>query len=145
MTDLYIDHTGDIAVSPSGDLALTLTTWRNDVQQAYVRLMTDEGDFLLYPELGATLSKLWGMPQSPATGQYGSALIASALDREGRFIGKKIQINPVPTGQQSIRFDVFITSGSREQVRLSVEQSLGAGVSGDYDIGDYYDEGIPFD
>lgn len=122
--DLYIDESGDIRPSPSGDLAETPTTWRDDVQQAYVRIMTDEGDWLINPQLGASLSKLYGMPQSPQTAEVGKQLIQAALDREGRFIGKPVTINAVPTGYQTIRFDVMITSGSREQIRLSVEQNL---------------------
>lgn len=125
MPDLYMSEDGDIAVSPEGDLALTYSSWRHDLQQAYIRAMTDEGDYLLYPELGASLSKLFGMPQSPQTGNEGVNRLQAAFDREAAFVGKKIEINAVPTGYQSIRFDIFITSGSREQVRLSVEQSLG--------------------
>jgi hypothetical protein len=123
--DLYFTSDGDLAMSPSGDLAITETPWRDDVQQAYIRVMTDEGDYLLYPNLGASLSTLYGMPQSPETGSYGESLIVSALNREGRFSGKPFSVNAVPTGPQSIRFDVDITSGSREAIRLSVEQNLG--------------------
>lgn len=125
--DLYFNESGDIQPSPSGDIATTSTTWRDDVQQAYIRIMTDEGDYVLYPELGATLSNLWGMPQSPETGNMGSDLITSALDREGRFRGKPYSVNAVPTGFQTIRFDVSITSGSREAIVLSVEQNLQIG------------------
>jgi phage baseplate assembly protein W len=125
MSDLYITEDGDLAISTSGDIAMTDSIWRDDVQQAYVRIMTDPGDFLLYRDLGAGLSRLYGMPQTPATGQIGANLIQSALDREGRFRGKPIQITPVPISHQSIRFDVAITSGAREQIKLSVEQNLG--------------------
>ena len=65
------------------------------------------------------------MPQSPETGQRGVELISAALDREGRFIGKQYTVNAVPTGLQTIRFDVSIISGSQGQLVLSVEQNLG--------------------
>lgn len=123
--DLYFTSNGDLAMSPSGDIAITDTPWRDDVQQAYIRVMTDEGDYLLYPRLGASLSTLYGMPQSPETGSFGASLITAALNREGRFSGKSFNVNSVPTGPQSIRFDVDILSGSRETIRLSVEQNLG--------------------
>lgn len=123
--DLYFTEEGDIALSPSGDIALSDTPWRDDVQQAYIRVMTDEGDYLLYPELGASLSFLYGMPQSPDTGSYGEELIKSALNREGRFTGKSFDVRAVPIGPQAIRFDVDIISGSRDVIRLSVEQNLG--------------------
>lgn len=123
--DLYFTEDGDIAVGADGDLALTKSEWRDDVQQAYVRMMTDIGDWLTYPNLGATLSKLFGEPQSSATGQFGVDLVTSAMDREGRFTGKKYVVNAVPTSPQTIRFDVSISSGSQSQIILSVEQELG--------------------
>lgn len=122
--DLYLTDAGDIAVSGTGDLALTPTVWRDDVQQAYFRSMTDAGDFLLAPLLGASLSQLYGQPQSPATGQMGIDLITGALQREGRFAGKPINVQAIPTGPQTIRFDITITSGSLEQIKLSVQQDL---------------------
>lgn len=125
--DLYFTESGDIARSPSGDLAATDTPYRDDLQQAYIRVMTDTGDYLLYPELGAGLSELYGLPQSPETGAYGEALISAALNREGRFAGRPFTVKAVPVGPQAIRFDVFIISGNREQINLSVEQDLGLG------------------
>lgn len=118
-------ESGDVAVSTTGDLAVTQTTWRDDVQQAYIRMMTDIGDFLVYRDLGASLSQLYGKPQSPETGQLGVELIRSAMDRESRFVGSSYSVKPVPTGPQSIRFDVSISSGNRDQIVLSVEQNLG--------------------
>lgn len=123
--DMYMYESGDLAISPAGDIAVTQTPWRHDVQQAYLRMMTDIGDFLVYPDLGASLSNLFGMPQSPETGQHGTNLIGSALDREGVFTGKRYTINAIPTGPQTIRFDVSLISGSQEQIVLSVEQGLG--------------------
>lgn len=125
--DLHFTDEGNLAVSPSGDLAMTETPWRDDLQQAYIRVMTEQGDYLLYEDLGASLSELHGLPQSPDTGKYGEDLITAALNREGRFTGRPFTVRGVPTGHQSIRFDVSITSGSREQIRLSVEQDLGLG------------------
>lgn len=123
--DLYFSEDGDLAVAPNGDLAVTQADWRDDVQQAYIRMMTDVGDFVLYPELGADLSQLYGMPQSQQTGQFGVQLIEAALKREGRFTGRSVSINAVPTGYQTIRFDVFVTLGSKEKIKLSIEQDLG--------------------
>jgi hypothetical protein len=125
--DLYFTEAGDIEVSPQGDLAVTQTEWRDDVQQVYVRIMTDQGDWVLNPTLGADLSRLYGLPQNPDTGNIGVQMIQKALEREQRFLGKSIKINAVPTGYQTIRFDVYVTSGSREKIKLSVEQNLTLG------------------
>ena len=122
--DLYFSDLGDLAVSPSGDLAITERNARDDLQQAYMRVLTEEGDFLLYPDLGASLSQLIGKPQSPATGKLGEKLIKDALNREGRFIGKPFSVKAVPVGPQTIRFDVRIISGNQQELKFSVEQDL---------------------
>lgn len=116
---------GDLAVSPSGDLALTENTWRDLSQQAYISILTPRGDFVIYPQIGSTLEDLIGMPQSPETGEYGKQLIINALQRIQRFNGMPIDIKAIPTGYQSIRFDIYITSGGITDLILSIEQNLG--------------------
>lgn len=123
--DWYFSEEGDIRVTGSGDIALTDTPWRDDAQQAYVRIRTEPGDFMLYKGLGTEMSALFGMPQTQATGRYGENIIKAALDREGRFVGKTVTVKSVPTGPQTIRFDVYVQSGSRNALILSVEQDLG--------------------
>lgn len=123
--DLFFNESGDIERSHSGDVALTQTNWRDDVQAAYIRIMTDQGDYTLYPDMGATLSRLYGMPQSPETGEEGKALIISALKRDSRFEGFGMDVQAVPVSAQAIRFDVKLLSGSRRRISLSVEQDLG--------------------
>lgn len=100
MADLYFTEEGDLTTTPSGDLAMTDSTLRDDVQQAYIRVLTDQGDYLIYPDLGADLSSLIGEPQSPRTGKKGEELISSALKREGYFDGKPFTVKAVPTGPQ---------------------------------------------
>jgi len=124
--DMYFTHEGDIRISPDGDIALTDSFGRETAQQAYIRIMTEPGDYTLYPQLGAEMSRLYGMPQSQQTGNYGAELIYQALNRESAFVGKQITVRPIPTGPQTIRFDVFVGEDNRniEQI-LSIEQDLG--------------------
>lgn len=123
--DLFMNEDGDIAVSSTGDLAMTETTWRDLAQQAYVSIMTSKGDFVLYPNLGADLEQLYGMPQSPATGEFGRQLISDALNQTDRFRGLQYDIKAIPTGFQTIRFDIYVTSTAQNDLVLSIEQNLG--------------------
>lgn len=125
MADFYFTGEGDITLSSNGDIGITESLWRDDSQQAYIRVMTEPADFVLYPQLGADLSRLYGMPQSEATANYGKELILEALERENRFVGRGLNITAVPTGPQTIRFDVYITTGSRDQLILSIQENLG--------------------
>jgi hypothetical protein len=124
MSDFYLGFDGDIKISSNKDIALVQSTAQNDLQQIYLRMMTEPGDFYVYPKLGVALSSLYGMPQDPATAEYGKRLIREALDREGVFRGKNIQIKAVPTSPDSIRFDVQLITSYGEPVVLSINQNL---------------------
>ncbi len=130
MSDLYLTMSGDLLINGNKDIAVTNSTLMNDVQQVYVRLMTEPGDFFVYPSLGSDLSILYGMPQSKETGDLGQRLIRAALERENIFQGRNIEITAVPTGPDSIRFDVHIVSNTNEPIVLSVTQNLW----GNYDL-----------
>lgn len=125
MNDLYFDLNGDLLVNGNKDISVVSSPLQNDVQQVYIRLMTEPGDFQVYPNLGTDLSKLYGMPQTPATGEYGKKLIQAALQREAVFSGRNIKITAVPTGYDTIRFDVHVISDIDQPIILSVNQTLG--------------------
>ena len=126
MPDLFFTLDGDLLVSSNKDIARVNTSLQNDVQQVYIRLMTEPGDFHSYPSLGVDLSVLYGKPQTQETGELGKRLINAALQREGIFRGRNIKISAVPTGPDTIRFDVHIQSGANQPVTLSIKQNLGA-------------------
>jgi len=126
MSDLYFTLNGDILIGGNKDIVLTNSSMQSDVQQAYITLMTEPGDFYIYPLLGIDLSLLYGMPQSAETGEFGKKLIQTGLQREGIFKGRNIKIDSVPTSKDTIRFDVHIISDIDQPVILSVSQTLGA-------------------
>ena len=126
MSDLHFTLSGDILIGGNKDIVLTNSSMQSDVQQAYIRLMTEPGDFYVYPLLGIDLSLLYGMPQSAETGEFGKKLIQTGLQREGIFKGRNIKIDSVPTSRDTIRFDVHIISDIDQPVVLSVSQTLGA-------------------
>lgn len=126
MSDFYLNLTGDITVNGFGDIASVQTQSEKDVQHIYIRLMTEPGDFYIYPQLGTQLSMLYGMPQTPQTGDFGKRLIRAALEREGVFRNRQITIEAVPVSADEIRFDVYLTGNLNEPTVLSITQNLGA-------------------
>lgn len=126
MSDLYFTLSGDIAINGQKDIAVTNSSMQTDIQQVYIRLMTDPGDFYTYPTLGINLDRLYGMPQAPETGELGKKIILAGLRREGILQERFIKVDAVPTGPDSIRFDIHIISDINQPVTLSVTQSLGA-------------------
>jgi len=126
VSDFYITLSGDLVVNGSGDIGVVGTQTEKDIQHVYIRLMTEPGDFYIYPQLGTQLSMLYGMPQTPQTGDFGKKLIRSALEREGVFKNRQITIEAVPTSADEIRFDVYIMGSLNEPTVLSITQNLGA-------------------
>lgn len=124
MSDLFLTMSGDLLVNGNKDISVINSGAQNDVQQIYIRLMTEPGDFQVYPNLGTDLGVLYGMPQSRETGELGQRVIRAALEKEDIFKGRKIEITAVPTSADSIRFDVHITTDSNEPIILSVTQNL---------------------
>jgi hypothetical protein len=125
MSDFYIDLSGDIVINGSGDIATVDDRATKDIQHVYIRLMTEPGDFYIYPQLGVRLSSLYGMPQTSQTGDFGKRLIRAALEREGVFKNRQITIEAVPVSADSIRFDVYLVGSDYQPVVLSVIQDLG--------------------
>lgn len=111
-------------INAVGDIATVDSTSRHLSQQAYLRLMTERGDFVLYPNLGASLQNLIGMPNTPDTAEYGKQLISAALDRETVFAGVNINVDAVPVSEHAIRFDVYVNISSRLEKILSIVQDL---------------------
>jgi hypothetical protein len=124
MSDLYFTASGDIVIDGNKDIGRVTNPLRNDIQQMYLRLMTEPGDFYIYPDIGVDLSMLYGMPQTPETGEFGKRLIYTGLTREGIFNGREIKINAIPTSKDQIRFDVHIISDVDQPVVLSITQGL---------------------
>lgn len=127
MTDLYFGYNGDIVISPNKDVARVGSVAEKDLQQIYLRLMTEPGDFMVYPNLGCDLSILKGMPQSKSTGDLGKKIIRDSLQNEiysGIFRGRNITIDAIPVSENSIRFDVHIENNGTEPVTLTVTQDI---------------------
>ena len=65
------------------------------------------------------------MPQSRETGNLGIRIIEEALTNNQNLAASKIAVEAVPTGPQSIRFDIYIVNGPKKSMILSIDQPLG--------------------
>lgn len=142
MIDMLMTESGDIALTPNGDIALTTdygvrtsrvkgqnsytSKMRYFSQLAYLILMTELGDFLLYPEIGASLElELAGRGNEPATAEYGKQLIRAALTRKNSPITSgMLQIKAVPISPVAIRFDIYLEVDAKTELALSIKQNL---------------------
>lgn len=124
MPDLAITDSGDLIIDSLGDLAMVPNPYENYAQQAYIRMMTEVGDFAVYPQLGTQLNTLIGRPNTSQTADDGRQIILDSFRLDPVFAGLKIDVKAVPTGPMAIRFDIHVTAGSLSKRILSIEQSL---------------------
>ena len=80
------------------------------------------------------MTALYGLPQTRGTAELGKELIMTGLHRDGGFKGQRISITAVPTGPQTIRFDIYIADDSNNPLTLSIEQSLGVDIGEDFSL-----------
>jgi hypothetical protein len=120
--DLHFTDSGDLAIASNGDLALTLTEQERIRQQAVLRLCTERGDFVPYPQLGASLQRLIGMPNTPDTAKYGEQLIRNALTKDS--MSKDIKIETWPINNNTLRFQINISYGNTQDITITLDQIL---------------------
>lgn len=66
MSDLYLTFDGDLKIDSNKDVSLVPSSAHDDIQNIYIRLMTEPGDFQVYPQLGTSLSKLYRNAARPS-------------------------------------------------------------------------------
>lgn len=120
--DMYFTETGDFILSANGDLAYTETDEQQVLQQAILRLATEKGDFPVYPQLGASLQKLVGRPNTAETANYGARLIEEELKRYS-FVSK-LEIDSWPSSINTIEYQINISYGTDKSVSLTLQQLL---------------------
>ena len=107
--DVYWTDDGDLLVGPTGDLFDTEEDpLRSLVQEIKTRIMGDQEDWELYPDVGAGLSELIGEPNNKATAEAGRAKIIAALTRDGLVSSSDISIKYMPTGPYSLLHKLVI-------------------------------------
>lgn len=107
--DLYWTFDGDLIVGPDGDLYTPDDdVLRSLVQEVRTRIMGDQQDWELYPEVGAGLSDLIGEPNNKATAEAGKAKIIAALTRDGLVSAGDISIKYMPVGPYNLLYRLAI-------------------------------------
>lgn len=109
--DLYWTFDGDFLVGPEGDLLDT----SDDVllsltQEIKTRIMGDQEDWELYPDVGAGLSDLIGEPNNKMTAEAGKAKIIAALTRDGLVASADLHIKYAPVGPYSLLYKLTVAT-----------------------------------
>jgi hypothetical protein len=105
--DFALTPDGDLILSSDGDI-LTITGPATLQQEIVFRLKTKQGDYLYFPECGASLENLVGWPNSEDTANEGEYLIQNALTHDGFIPSEAITVTSYPMDEQTIVFNVFV-------------------------------------
>jgi len=124
MRDIAITDGGDLQISSGGDIAISTHRYSAALQEIYMTVRTERGDFIPYPWFGSDVYKLWGLPNSPRTGTKGVEELAKAITRDGRFSDADIKINAVPVAANQIRFDIDVRFSTNQTFLITLEQKL---------------------
>lgn len=109
---LYIDSLGEISTDDtSGQLVRDIplqVSYFSEKQVIINRLKTDNPDWYRYPEIGAGLSSLIGLPNTRETGLLGKSLIEKCLCKDDFIKPVDLSVRPVPISSTEILFHISI-------------------------------------
>jgi len=111
----------------------TVSGEESQLQLIRSRLMTENPDWLLYPNIGADLSDLIGKRNAPATANEGKEKIIRALTYDNAFSANDLSVEAVPVSSETLLFDIRITQRLRV-LRYALTVSLKLGVTNLYEI-----------
>lgn len=110
-----------------------------DLQLIKSRLQTENPDWRLYPLVGADLTDLIGLPNTPETAYLAEQSVLRALTYDGAFKEKDLTINVVPVSAFTLFIDIKLRQGN-QLIRYSGSINLELGVWNEYQLPNPYEE-----
>jgi len=108
-TDLVWTSRGDYVIGHDGDLMDSeQDPLRSLVQEIKTRVGGDQGDWSVFPQIGANISDFVGEPNTKVTAEGMSTRINAALARNGFINTKDIKIKYIPVDREKILLRVSI-------------------------------------
>lgn len=102
--DLVWTSRGDYYIN-DGDLMDTeYDPLRSLVQEIKTRASSDQGDWAVFPDLGASPSRFVGEPSNKQTAESIKVSIISALTRNGYINSNDIEIKYIPINREALLF-----------------------------------------
>lgn len=109
-TDLAWTSRGDLVIGHDGDLYDTSTDpLRSIFQEIRTRVMSDLGDWLMYPDVGASISDFVGEPNNKIVAEAIKTRIIASLARHGLVAREDVSIRYMPVDIDQILFRVSLS------------------------------------
>lgn len=104
-SDIGITNNPEIGVVPVRDIGMIYSA-EGDAQLIQTRLRTENPDWVLYPNLGSTLTDLLGEMNNEETASRGIEMIYNALTYDGAFTRQELEVDAIPISYSTILFHV---------------------------------------
>ena len=111
----------------------TVSGEESQLQLIRSRLMTENPDWLLYPNIGADLSDLIGKRNTPMTAEEGRSMIIRALTYDAAFSERELTVEAIPVSRETLLFDIKILRRGNVY-RYALTLSLQLGITNFYEI-----------
>jgi len=99
--DLVIGHDGDIMTSIEDPL-------RSLYQQVKIRIMSDQGDWDIYREIGASVSAFVGEPNNKITAESLKKRVIASMTRNGLIDNADIDVKYMPIDRDKLAFRISV-------------------------------------
>lgn len=138
----YMDTSGNgdvpfITTEPDGNTPICdlRPTYGDEarLQLLQTRVRTDQPDFRNYPQVGANLSDLIGLPNNQATAEQGAAMIKETLTYDGTFSPDELTVSAVPVARDTVLFDIKLAR-QNEHWRYAIVFSFDVGILNQYEM-----------
>lgn len=108
-SDLVITSRLDLAIGHNGDIMTSIEDpLRSLYQQIKIRIMSDQGDWDLYREIGASVSAFVGEPNNKITAESLKKRIVTSMTRNGLVNNADIDVKYMPIDRDKLAFRINI-------------------------------------
>lgn len=127
MVDLKMTEDGDLVLSDSGDLAIVYGD-EQLAQEILFRMKTQKGDWLLSPDIGVSLERFIGEPNTELTRSAIEMAVLNEITKDGLIISA--QVDCVPLNENELLIVVEFPSQENDDrvIQISTGLDLRAGL-----------------
>jgi hypothetical protein len=125
--DLKMTVTGELIISPSGDLEIS---WGDEqvALESVFRLKTTKGDWTLSPGVGCSLEEFIGAPNSEQTHRQMESVISRELSKGSLVVNPTVTVMPTNENEVLIFVEIPSTEDPERNIIISTSFDMRKGL-----------------
>jgi hypothetical protein len=121
MVDLKMTNDGDLVLSDNGDLAIVYGD-EQLAQEILFRMKTQKGDWVLSPDIGVSLERFIGEPNTELTRSAIEMTVLNEITKDGLIISA--QVDCVPLNENELLIVVEFPSQENDDRVIQISSGL---------------------